>query len=145
MLTSLPIKFDNGAYLINNCHYADDTILFLKAKHSVVESAWWAMQAFEAVSEIRINLDKSEMYGINTNQLGSLANTFRCKTASFPIKYLGLPLHDRKLRVSDWRFLIDKVDKKTPKLDRTITFNWGENYTYQFSFNGSSFICPFPL
>lgn len=31
---------------ITNCHYADDTILFLEAKHERLEAAWWTMQAF---------------------------------------------------------------------------------------------------
>ncbi|XP_078156636.1 uncharacterized protein LOC144552546 [Carex rostrata] len=46
---------------ITNCYYADDTILFLEAKHEIVEAAWWAMLAFEAASGIKINLDKIEM------------------------------------------------------------------------------------
>ena len=52
------------------------------------------------------------MYAINTVHIQQLAQAFKCKVASFPIKYLGLPLHDRKLQVKDWRFLIDKVEKK---------------------------------
>lgn len=43
-------------YPITNCHYADDTILFLKADPINVESAWWAMLAFEAISGIKMNL-----------------------------------------------------------------------------------------
>ena len=80
--------------------------------NETVEAAWWAMQAFQAVSGIKTNLDKTEMYAINTTNLTTLADIFSCKTSTFPIKYLGLPLHDRKLSVSDWRFLVEKIDKK---------------------------------
>lgn len=52
------------------------------------------------------------MYGIHTDNLDGLASTFQCKAAQFPIKYSGLLLHDRKLRVADWQFLIDKVESK---------------------------------
>lgn len=55
-------------------------------------AAWWAMKAFEVVSWIRINLDETKMYSINTDKLNALV-------AYFPIKYLGLRLHDRKLPV----------------------------------------------
>lgn len=75
-------------------------------------AAWWAMKAFEAASSIKINLDKKEMYVINTEHITTLADLFKCTTASFPIKYLGLPLHDRKLKVNDWQFLILKLEKK---------------------------------
>ncbi|XP_078150904.1 uncharacterized protein LOC144546233 [Carex rostrata] len=99
---------------ITNCHYADDTILFLEARDAVIESAWWAMKAFEALSGIKINLSKTEMYGINIDNLSHFAEIFQCSTSQFPIRYLGLPLHDRKLLVSDWHFLIDKFEKKLP-------------------------------
>lgn len=111
-----PPCFDNLA--LTNCHYADDTILFLRATPPVVMAAWWAMKAFEAVSGIKINLDKTEMYGLNTNHISELASTFRCSTSSFPIKYLGLHLHDRKLTVNDWHFLIDKLEKKNFKIGK---------------------------
>lgn len=105
-----PNYFDNTN--LTNCHYADDTILFLEARHEVIEAALWAMKAFEAFFGIRINLDKTEMYGINIDNLEDLAMTFQCKTTQFPIKYLELPLHDRKLKVADWQFLVDKVESK---------------------------------
>lgn len=105
-----PSCFNNQS--ITNCHYADDTIIFLEAKYEIVMAAWWAMKAFEAVSGIKINLDKTEMYGINTTQLDLLASSFKCKTATFPMKYLGVPLHDRRLKVNDWSFLISKIEKK---------------------------------
>lgn len=105
-----PNCFNNNN--ITNCHYADDTIFFLEAQPDIIEAAWWTMQAFEAISGIKVNLEKTEMYAINTNHLDQLASVFKCKTATFPIKYLGLPLHDKKLSVKDWNFLIDKIEKK---------------------------------
>lgn len=67
------------------------------------------MQAFEVVYGIIINLDKTEMYDIHTNQIDNL-------DAFVPIKYLGLPLHERKLTLGDWKFLTDKLEKKLQNL-----------------------------
>lgn len=41
---------------ITNCHYADDTILFLEANPRNVEITWWTMILFEALSGIKINM-----------------------------------------------------------------------------------------
>ena len=54
------------------------------------------MQAFEAISGIKVNLHKTELYAINTPLGDELAQIFRCQTANLPIKYLGLPLQDKK-------------------------------------------------
>lgn len=97
---------------ITNCHYADDTILFLEAQEHNVEAAWWAMLAFESISGIKVNYDKTEMYALNIDRSVELHRIFRCSWGEFPIKYLGLSLHYKKLLVSDWAFLVDKIDSK---------------------------------
>ena len=86
---------------ITNCHYADDTILFLEAQEHNVEAAWWAMLAFESLSGIKVNYDKTEMYDLNIDRALALDQIFRCSWGEFPIKYLGLPLHYKKLQVAD--------------------------------------------
>lgn len=35
-----------------------------------------------------------------------------CSTASFPIIYLGIPLHYKSLSVNFWNFLVDKVERR---------------------------------
>lgn len=111
ILKGLGPKCLNGL-AITNCHYADDTILFLVNDPTNVESAWWAMLAFEAVSGIKMNLQKTELFAIHTDLGDQLADLFRCKFAHFPLKYLGLPLHKSKLTKPDWDFLITKFESK---------------------------------
>ena len=68
---------------VTNCHYADDTILFLRADQRNVERAWWLMVMFESISGIRMNLDKTALYPINLDIQDSqlLAATFHCQLA----------------------------------------------------------------
>lgn len=99
------------SFPITNCHYANDTIIFFEADEHNIERAWWTMLAFEALSGIRMNLQKTELFSFN-NELGPvLAKTFRCQFASFPLKYLGLPLHKSKLAQKDWDFILAKFDQ----------------------------------
>jgi hypothetical protein len=38
-----------------------------------------------------------------------LANIICCQLSEFPLKYLGVPLSDCKMRLSDWHNILDKV------------------------------------
>ena len=64
---------------ITNCHYADDTILFLAATEENIESAWWAMMAFEAISGIKMNYSKTFMYQIHVSRESNFHQLFRCQ------------------------------------------------------------------
>jgi hypothetical protein len=41
--------------------YADDTLLFIRTNSLMIERAKWALQAFEAISDLKINFIKSEV------------------------------------------------------------------------------------
>jgi hypothetical protein len=58
---------------------------------------------FEYLSGLKINYSKSEMIPLNLTETESyrLANVIGCKIGILPIKYLGVPLHWKKLRIRD--------------------------------------------
>jgi hypothetical protein len=58
---------------------------------------------FEYLSGLKINYSKSEMIPLNLTETESyrLANVIGCKIGTLPIKYLGVPLHWKKLRIRD--------------------------------------------
>jgi hypothetical protein len=84
---------------ILNLHFADDTLLFLEAKEYYIESLKWILIAFEDLSGLKINFEKSEMVPLNiSDDLGLfLANSLGCKLTQLSIIYLGVPLHYKKL------------------------------------------------
>ena len=49
---------------------------------------------FRHISRLKVNLEKSNIYGINLaqNHLSRLAELLNCKASGWPILYLGLPL-----------------------------------------------------
>ena len=51
-------------------------------------------------------------YNHRPEHANDLALSFRCKLSYFPFKYLGVPLHNRKLTVQEWGFIVDKVRNK---------------------------------
>jgi len=94
--------------------YADDTILFSKAKDSVLENLKCILMWYEQVSGMRINFHKSEMVPINleADEVHRLAHIFSCPVGKFPIKYLGIPLHFDNLTRDDIQPLVDKIMNK---------------------------------
>lgn len=61
---------------------------FLKAEENNIEKAWSTLYAFEALSEIKVNYDKTSMYPVNISDIINFAQIFNCKAASFPLQYL---------------------------------------------------------
>ncbi|WVZ64595.1 LOW QUALITY PROTEIN: hypothetical protein U9M48_014090, partial [Paspalum notatum var. saurae] len=85
--------------LTNPCVLSDDAGIFAKAD-----------------AGLKFNLNKTEFYPIHCqpNEIEALPLWFAGKVNSFPGRYLGLPLHVRKLRRIDVQPLIDKVRARLP-------------------------------
>jgi hypothetical protein len=74
------------------------------------------------LSGIRINFSKTEMIPMNITMEDAniLAVLVSCKISSFPLKYLGVPLFDGKIKIQDWHTIIDKVQQKIPNWQGTL-------------------------
>ena len=97
-----------------NLHFADDTLLFLEVNSLIVERLKFLLLGFENLFGLKINFEKSELIPLNlsTQEASLLASQLNCKISTLPITYLGVPLHWKKLVVSDWFPLVDKIEKK---------------------------------
>uniref|UniRef100_A0A8I6WLN0 Reverse transcriptase domain-containing protein n=1 Tax=Hordeum vulgare subsp. vulgare TaxID=112509 RepID=A0A8I6WLN0_HORVV len=93
--------------------YADDTLLFLEDSYDKARNFKWILSCFENLSGMKINFHKSNLITINMaeDRTRVFAQIFCCNLGSFPIKYLGAPLHYDKLRKEDLQPLIDRIIK----------------------------------
>jgi hypothetical protein len=59
---------------------------------------------FEQLSGLKINFHKSEIFcfGNAKDKEGEYRQIFGCEAGALPIRYLGIPVHHRKLRNSEW-------------------------------------------
>ena len=76
---------------ISHLLFADDTLIFCDARKEVREYLSWILMWFEAMSGLKINLEKSEPIGEVLN-LEDLVRALGCKEGFLPSTYLGLPL-----------------------------------------------------
>ena len=75
--------------------YADDNIMFLDNDLEKARNLKCILLCFEMMSGMRINYDKSEIVPLNLDDQDTLeiSDSFGCPAGTFPIKYLGIPLH----------------------------------------------------
>jgi hypothetical protein len=96
---------------ITHLQYADDTMVMIEPSDEGIANLKLILLCFENMSGLKINFDKSEVIitGVTDLEQHRVANMLNCKLGAFPMKYLGLPVSDRPLRVADWSFLPEKV------------------------------------
>lgn len=99
---------------IISLQYADDTLLFLDPNIDNARNVKWLVSCFECLSGMKIKFNKSDLLTINVDEEVSniLSQIFCCKRGTFPLKYLGVPLHFAKLRREDLQPIVDKIIKR---------------------------------
>jgi len=99
---------------ISILQYADDTILFLEHNLEQAQNMKLILCAFELLSGLKINFHKSELFcfGEAKECENQYMQLFGCNTGTFPIRYLGIPIHYRRLSNSDWLKVQEQFEKR---------------------------------
>ena len=92
----VPHLVDGGLSILQ---YADDTILFMEHDIEKEKNLKLIMSAFEQLSGLKINFHKSELFcfGEAQDEANMYADLFGCGLGQFPLSYLDIPIHYRKL------------------------------------------------
>ncbi|WVZ52992.1 hypothetical protein U9M48_003986 [Paspalum notatum var. saurae] len=92
----IPHSVDGGLSILQ---YTDDTMIFMDHDLEEVMNMKLLLCAFEQILSLKINFRKSEIFcfGQAKEDGSSYAHLFSYKVGSFPFRYLGIPLHYRKL------------------------------------------------
>jgi hypothetical protein len=100
----IPHLVDDGLYVLQ---YADDIILFMEHDLEKARNMKLLLCAFEEFSGLKINFHKSEVFCFEEakNYEAHYEQLFGCRQGSFPFKYLGIPMHFRKLNNKDWEMI----------------------------------------
>ena len=107
----VPHLVDGGLSILQ---YADDTLLFMDHDIEKAKNLELLLLASEQVSGLKINYHKSELFcfGKAAEEEDHYHQLFGCKKGEYHFKYLGIPMHVRKLNNSDWKVIEAKFEKK---------------------------------
>jgi hypothetical protein len=83
---------------------ADDVALFVKPSLDELTAIRRILEIFSQVSGLHTNMNKTEIFPIRCENLvlEHVIQNFPGMLKSFPFRYLGLPLHTRKLRLTSY-------------------------------------------
>jgi hypothetical protein len=93
--------------------YADDTLLFSSCDIEEIRNLKVVLMLFEQIFGMRINFNNSEFIPLNlgAEQIHEPSHVLTCHVGSLPFKYLGVPIHFKKLKRDDLQPMIDKLIK----------------------------------
>lgn len=98
---------------VTHLAFADDIMIFFDGEKKSLENIVETMDVFATWSGLRMNKDKTEIFVCGLNQAETTDLTaLGFHLGSMPIRYLGLPLMHRKLRITDYRPLLQKISAK---------------------------------
>ena len=96
---------------VSHLQFADDTIFFFNTREEELQTLKSLLLVFGHISGLKVNLDRSSIYGINLDQahLSRLAEMLDCKASGWPILYLGLPLGGNPKACGFWDPVIERI------------------------------------
>jgi hypothetical protein len=106
-----PHLVDGGVSILQ---YADDTIIFMENDLDKALNMKLVLCIFEQLSGLKINFHKSEIFcfGKAKDIEQEYRVLFGCDIGSLPFRYLGIPIHFRKLKNGEWKPVEDRFESK---------------------------------
>ncbi|KAJ0548291.1 putative RNA-directed DNA polymerase [Helianthus annuus] len=103
------IATPNNGPVITHLLYADDSIVVGEWSKTEVTNIVRVLRCFFLCSGLKINIEKSNLYGIGVEQedINNMASEVGCKPDVLPFKYLGLKVGANMNRISNWQPVYD--------------------------------------
>nr|GFA69946.1 putative RNA-directed DNA polymerase, eukaryota, reverse transcriptase zinc-binding domain protein [Tanacetum cinerariifolium] len=108
------VKFIYHELTISHLFYVDDVIITTEWNANDLDNIIRVLQVFYLAFGLKINIQKSNIYGIGVLDVdvSSMASNSGCASGSFPFTYLGLPIGSNMSLTSSWHVLLDKFQSK---------------------------------
>ena len=107
----VPNLVDEGLSILQ---YVDDTILLMENDLEEAKNLRLLLMAFKKLAGLKINFHKSELFcfGLAKERSKEFSELFGCNQGTLPFKYLGIPMHFRRLLKKDWAHIYKRAFSK---------------------------------
>ncbi|XP_071729272.1 uncharacterized protein [Rutidosis leptorrhynchoides] len=108
------VEIGDNKVPLSHLQYADDTIFIGEWTRSNAYSLQNLLKCFELASGLKVNFNKSCIYGIgvNSDEINHVASRLNCKVGSFPFTYLGLPIGEKMSKRKNWDIIVEKIKSR---------------------------------
>jgi hypothetical protein len=99
---------------VTHLQYADDTMIMIENDDTSITNLKFLLICFELLSGLKINYHKSEVIvmGVSSQEQARVANLLNYKEGAFPFRYLGFPISDKNLTMSELEPLVATVGSR---------------------------------
>jgi hypothetical protein len=106
----IPHLVDEGLSILQ---YVNGTILFMEQNLVKAHNLKLVLSAFEQLSGLKINFHKSELFcfGKAQDEVNAYDDLFGCAQGRFPMRYLGILIHYRRLTLTEWKLIEERLQK----------------------------------
>ncbi|GJV55352.1 RNA-directed DNA polymerase, eukaryota, reverse transcriptase zinc-binding domain protein [Tanacetum coccineum] len=103
------ININNSSINISHLFFADHVIITTGWNARDLENIIRILHVFYLASGLKINIHKSNIYGIGVNEdeVYNMASNAGCIAGNIPFNYLGLPVGSNMKSIASWKMLID--------------------------------------
>ncbi|GJR83012.1 RNA-directed DNA polymerase, eukaryota, reverse transcriptase zinc-binding domain protein [Tanacetum coccineum] len=103
------ININNSSIHISHLFFPDDVIITTGWNARDLENIIRVLNVFYLASGLKINIHKSNIYGIvfNKDEVYNMASNAGCIAGNIPFNYLGLPIGSNMKSIASWKMLID--------------------------------------
>lgn len=108
------IELDNEGMIISHLLYADDALILGNWSSENVFNLARLLRCFHICSGLKININKSNLYGVGSNneETEMLAGTLGCKSDTLPFDYLGIKVGANMNRSASWKKVVDVFESR---------------------------------
>ena len=94
--------------------YADNTTFFIQGSWAAAHTLSTMMDIFSDFSGLRLSRAKSTFigFGLSAEEMVGCSRILTTPISELPIRCLGVPLADRRLRIWDWQPVLEKVETR---------------------------------
>nr|GEW85681.1 RNA-directed DNA polymerase, eukaryota, reverse transcriptase zinc-binding domain protein [Tanacetum cinerariifolium] len=108
------VNLNSSNINISYLFYANDVIINSKRNARELENIIRVLHVFYLASGLKINIHKSNIYGIRVNDedVSSMAHNVGCISGALPFTYLGLPIGSNMNSIASWKMVIDRFQSR---------------------------------
>ena len=108
------VKVGRDKIEVSHLQFANDTLIFCPANLETLQNVRWLLDCFALIYDLSINYSKTALIPLRCDEewVNEASAWLKCNVMKLPITYLGIPLGANPRKVSTWKPVVEKNEKR---------------------------------